>query len=247
MSIFKEEENKENKSTSQVDDTSVANKLNDLLDNIKNDSGERKYSSVESALEALRHSQEYIPNLKSDKDKLTEELDKLKGQQNQIDDLATIVERLTAKKVEPSDQTNETLGEQDVAKLVQKILGQNKSESLRDTNTASVTKALADKYGTEAEKEFYGKAEALGMTKEAFNDLAATSPTAVLSFFGDIKQDVSITRGTQNVNHSFQETPKGGPVVRSEKSIMAGASSKELLAEFNRHKAAVYAKHGIQH
>jgi hypothetical protein len=247
MSIFKEEENKETKSTSQVDDTNVANKFDDLLNGIKNDSGERKYSSVESALEALKHSQEYIPNLQGDKDKLTQELDNLKGQQNQIDDLTTIVERLTAKKVEPSDQTNETLGEQDVAKLVQSILNQNKTTSLRDTNTESVTKALAAKYGTEAEKEFYGKADALGMTKEAFNDLAATSPKAVLSFFGDIQQDTSLMKGSENVNHSFQKPPHSGKVEKSEKSVMAGASTKDLVAEMEKHKLAVYAKHGVEH
>lgn len=247
MSIFKDEENKENKSDSQTDDTNVTNKLNDLLDNIKNDSGERKYSSVESALEALKHSQEYIPNLQGDKDKLTEELDKLKGQQNKIDDLTSIVEKLTAKKDEPSDQTKETFGEQAMAKLVQNILSQNKSESIRDTNTKSVTKALADKYGTEAEKEFYGKAEALGMTKEAFNDLAATSPKAVLSFFGDIQKDPSLMKGSENVNHSFQKPQNGGPVERPEKSVMAGASTKDLVAEMEKHRLAVYAKHGVEH
>jgi hypothetical protein len=134
-----------------------------------------------------------------------------------------------------------------VATLVQKILNQNKTESNRDTNTKSVTKALADKYGTEAEKEFYGKAEALGMTQEAFNDLAATSPKAVLAFFGDIKQDTSLTKGTQNVNHSFQKPPNSGKVDKSEKSVMAGASTRDLVAEMNRHKTAVYAKHGVQH
>ena len=161
MSIFKEEENKENKSASQADDTNVNKQFDDLLNNIKNDSGERKYNSVESALEALKHSQEYIPNLQGDKDKLTQEVETLKSQQNKIDDLTSIVEKLTATKEAPSDQTKDSLGEQDVAKLIQNVLNQNKVESTKEANTKSVTEALANKYGTEAEKEFYGKAEEL--------------------------------------------------------------------------------------
>jgi len=248
MSIFKEENKEpENKPDSQTGDTIVNNQFDDLLNNIKNDSGERKYNTVESALEALKHSQEYIPNLQTDKDNLAAELDKFKSQQSKLDDLTSIVEKLTATKVEQSDQTKETLGEQDVAKLVQAALSQNKLESTRDTNTRSVTDALAGKYGTEAEKEFYGKAEALGMTKEAFNDLAATSPKAVLSFFGDITQQASLTTGKENINHSFQKPAPSGKVEKSEKSLMAGATTKDLTDEMARHKAAVYAKYNVQH
>ena len=247
MSIFEEDKSKENNSSSQDDNTNVGNQFDDLLNGIKNDSGERKYNSVESALEALKHSQEYIPNLQGDKDKLTQEVETLKSQQSKIDDLTSIVEKLTATKVEPSDQTNNTLGEQDVAKLVQQALNQNKEESTRETNTKAVTKALADKYGTEAEKEFYGKAEALGMTKEAFNSLAATSPRAVLSFFGDITQDTSLTKGTQQVNHNYQKPPTSGKVEHTGKSVMAGATTRDLKAEMARHREAVYAKHGVQH
>ena len=247
MSIFKEEENKENKSASQADDTNVNKQFDDLLNNIKNDSGERKYNSVESALEALKHSQEYIPNLQGDKDKLTQEVETLKSQQNKIDDLTSIVEKLTATKEAPSDQTKDSLGEQDVAKLIQNVLNQNKVESTKEANTKSVTEALANKYGTEAEKEFYGKAEELGMTKEAFNSLAATSPKAVLSFFGDITQNTSIMKGSQSLDHSFDKPKPKGKVERSEKSLMAGASTSDLKSEMARHKAAVYAKYGVQH
>jgi archaellum component FlaC len=247
MSIFKEEQTQENKSTSQVDDTNVTNQFDDLLNGIKNDSGERKYNSVESALEALKHSQEYIPTLKDEKNTMSQELETLRSQQSKLDDLTSIVEKLTAPKEELSNQTQDSLGEQDVAKLIQSVLNQNKAESTRETNTKSVTDALTGKFGTEADKEFYGKAAELGMTKEAFNDLAATSPKAVLSFFGNVTQDTSITKGSQSLNHSFEKPTPSGKVDRAESSVMAGASTRDLKAEMARHKAAVYAKHGIQH
>jgi hypothetical protein len=250
MSIFKEEETQdtqETKSASQADDTSVPNPFDDLLNNIKNDSGERKYSSVESALEALKHSQEYIPTLKDEKNTMSQELEKFRSQQSKLDDLTSIVEKLTAPKDEASNQTQSSFGEQDVAKLVQEALNRNKADSTRDSNTQSVTAALADKFGTEAEKEFYGKASELGMTKESFNELAATSPKAVLSFFGNITQEPSMMKGSQSLNHSFEKPKPDGKVDKSERSIMAGASTRDLQGEMARHKAAVYAKYGVQH
>jgi archaellum component FlaC len=247
MSIFEKEETQENKSTSQVDDTNVSNPFDDLLNNIKNDSGERKYNSVESALEALKHSQEYIPTLKDEKNNMSQELEKYKSQQSKLDDLTSIVEKLTAPKEEASNQTRESYGEQDVAKLVQEALNNNKVQSTRESNTHSVTSALADKFGTEAEKEFYGKASELGMTKEAFNDLAATSPKAVLSFFGNITQEPSMMKGSQSLNHSFEKPKPSGKVDKAERSVMAGASTGDLKSEMARHKAAVYAKYGVQH
>jgi|DEB0MinimDraft_12_1074336.scaffolds.fasta_scaffold06011_3 FtsZ-binding cell division protein ZapB len=247
MSIFEKEETQETKPDSQAGDTSVNNSFDDLLNNIKNDSGERKYSSVESALEALKHSQEYIPTLKDEKNSMSQELEKFRSQQAKLDDLTSIVEKLTAPKDEGSNQTRESYGEQDVAKLVQEALNQNKAQSTRESNTQSVTSALAGKFGTEAEKEFYGKAKELGMTQEAFNHLAATSPKAVLSFFGDIAQEPSMTRGSQSVNHSFEKPKPNGKVDRAEKSVMAGASTRDLQGEMARHKAAVYAKYGVQH
>ena len=42
--------------------------LANLLTGIKNERGEPKYKDVQTALEALRHSQEYIPTLKQEKE-----------------------------------------------------------------------------------------------------------------------------------------------------------------------------------
>ena len=249
MSIFNEDkkEDKENKLDSQPNDASVNNQFDDLLNGIKNDSGERKYNTVESALEALKHSQEYIPNLQGDKDKLTQEVESLKSQQTKVDELTAIVEKLTAPKEETVNQPSTSFNEQDVAKMVQAALTQNQAETTKEKNIKSVTDALMDSFGTEAEKTFYGKAEELGMSKEAFNDLAGTSPKAVLAFFGASTQQPSITKGTQGVNHNFQKPTPSGKVERADRSVMAGASTGDLKAEMQRHKEAVYAKYGVQH
>ena len=62
---------KEKVEPSQESTPNQNNLFNDQLDTIKNDKGERKYGTVEQALEALKHSQEFIPSLKEDKDNLS--------------------------------------------------------------------------------------------------------------------------------------------------------------------------------
>lgn len=247
--IFNEDKNTdpENKPDSQPGDANVTNQFDDLLNGIKNDSGERKYKSVESALEALKHSQEHIPKIQGDNELLTQEVESLKSQQAKIDNLTDIVSRLSAPKEDVVNQPESTFNEQDVAKLIQQQLTQNQAEASKQSNIKSVTETLSQSFGTEAESKFYGKAEELGMTREAFNELAGTSPKAVLAFFGNTPKDPSLTKGSQGVDHNYQSPVNTGKVESSMKSVMSGASTKELAAEFKRHQAAVYAKHGIQH
>jgi hypothetical protein len=54
-------------------------------------------------------------------------------------------------------------------------------------------------------------------------------------------------KGSQNTNHSYtppQEFAEGF-LKAAEKSVMAGATTRDLMAEMARHKQAVYAKHNI--
>ena len=46
------------------------NSFADLLGSIKNERGEPKYKDVQTALDALKHSQDFIPQLKIEKEQL---------------------------------------------------------------------------------------------------------------------------------------------------------------------------------
>jgi archaellum component FlaC len=245
MSIFKEEDKQETKVDSSQESTPTSsNDFGDQLDSIKNDKGERKYGSVSQALEALKHSQEYIPDLKSEKEVLSKEVETLRAQQEKIDSLTEIVTKLTATKEPEAHQPQAEPEVQDVAKLVEQALEANSQAKTIQSNTDSVTKKLVELYGTKAESTFYEKAQELGMSKEAFNQLAATSPKAVISFF-DKADTPSMMKGSQNTNHSYTPPQEEGFLKASEKSVMAGATTRDLMAEMARHKQAVYAKHNI--
>lgn len=237
--------NNEKEAPSQEASPSPSNDFSDQLELIKNDKGERKYGTVEQALEALKHSQEFIPELKKEKEDLSGELEALRKQQEKIDSLTEIVSKLTAKEEPVVHQPQEAPQEQDVAQLVQEVLERNKATETQTSNTTAVATALGEMYGTKAEETFYGKATELGLSKEAINQLAATSPKAVLALFS--KQSTpSLTKGTQGVDHNYVKPQEEGRLKASPSSIMAGASTGDLMAEMARHKAAIYAKHNIQ-
>jgi len=243
MSIF---ETEQKEVSSHEASPEPSNEFSDQLDLIKNDNGERKYGSVSQALEALKHSQEYIPDLKSEKESLSKEVEALRAQQEKIDSLTEIVAKLTATKEPEADQPQVVPEVQDVAKLVEEALQANSQAQTTQANTKSVTTKLVELFGTNAEKEFYDKAQELGMSKEAFNQLAATSPKAVISFFNKADSP-SMMKGSQNTNHSYTPPQETGVVQASETSVMAGATSRDLMAEMARHKQAIYAKHNITH
>jgi len=243
MSIF---ESEQKEPSGQEASPEPSNDFSDQLNSIKNDNGERKYGTVSQALEALQHAQGYIPTLKEEKESLSKEVESLKAQQEKIDSLTEIVAKLTATKEPEADQPQEVPEVQDVAQLVEQALKANSQAQTTQANTKSVTDKLVELFGTKAEVEFYGKAQELGMSKEAFNQLAATSPKAVLSFFS--KADTpSMMKGSQNTNHSYSPPRETGFVQANETSVMAGATSGDLMAEMNRHKEAIYAKHNITH
>src|SRR3546814_1766851 len=63
--------------------TPPVDKYADLLKSIKNESGEQKYDSIEKALEALGHSQSFIPQIKSQLTEKEQELERVKAELSQ--------------------------------------------------------------------------------------------------------------------------------------------------------------------
>ena len=247
MSIFKEGENTNSPKTdeSQTSTLPETKAFDDLLNGIKNESGERKYKDPEAALNALKHSQEYIPELKSENDRLTAELETFKAQQDKLTNLESLVEKLTASKEPTAIPASTGLDEQTVAKLLEQKLTQ-RDQSIKETaNVETVIGALQKSYGAEAEKNFYSKAEELGMSKEMFDTLARTSPKAVMKFFPETTPPPSVTTGHNSVGFTPSAT-QDGPLAPPEKSILAGASTKDLIAEMRRHKEAAYKKFDIK-
>lgn len=208
--------------------------VNTLLGSIKNENGQPKYGNTGEALKALKHSQEFIPQLQNENATLKRELEQLRMQVEKLKGVEEVVERLASNQTNASTNAN-TLDEKSIADLVQRTLSQREVEAIQKANVTAVVTSLQGKFGQEAEKSFYAKAQELGMSVQQMNALAATSPQAVLQLFGVQKQGGSTEKMPSSVASSVNttgfETKQDSFVGRNTKRLEIGATDREQREE----------------
>lgn len=201
-----------------------------LLSGIKNERGEPKYKSVQDALKALQHSQEYIPTLKQTKEELEQKLAEAMTEVAKVKTLEQTVAELAQRITNaPTNTAVVPVDEGKIAELVNRTLTQAQQATLQRTNLQSVVAAVKTVYGDKAEEVFYNKANELGMSRDEFNAMAARSPKAVLSLIG-VGENKSTTTA-QGVNTvGFQPKPDSF-IKRNGKSVLSGAGAREIAQE----------------
>lgn len=217
-----------------------------LLEQIKNESGQRKYANVEEALKALQHSQEYIPTLKTQLSEKEQRLAELQAEQAKIKKLEELVEQLAATQEQAgggSPSPSPTLDQQAVVSLVQQTLSQTKQQEAAEANSTIVATALVEKFGDKAAEVVTQKAAELGIPPIELKELAKKSPALVLKLF-EVQN-----KTTPNVTtSSVRVAPVNAPTLDikpPEKSLLSGASAKEQAAYLKQIRSAVYAKYGV--
>src|SRR3546814_9614831 len=95
--------------------------------------------SIEKALEALGHSQSFIPQIKSQLTEKEQELERVKAELSQRQSVEEVMQRLIANNQHGTDDPPITSGldEQAVMKLVQQTLNQNKQSDRKSTRLNS--------------------------------------------------------------------------------------------------------------
>lgn len=146
-----------------------------LLADIKGDDGGQKYKDVPTALGALKHSQEYIKQLK-------EQLETANAKASQAVTMEQVLEQLNKEKKPDTPPVAPSTGL--TADDVIRILHEKDAKEKAKVNTAKVAQKFKELHGEKAEEAFYASAASMGLTKEAINSLAASSPSAVFSMFG---------------------------------------------------------------
>lgn len=223
------------------------NAYEDLLKNIKNEQGQPKYATLEDALKALQHSQEYIPQVKSQLSQREQELADLRARLEQQASLEDVVSRLT-KPSQPEPQDNHPSGsgldESAVMKLVQQQLEASQAQQSARQNQLQVENALKAKYGDKTVDVVKQRAAELGLTPQALGELSSKSPQAVLALF-NTQGPSSPKPTTSSVNtSSFSTAPPS--LERPTKSLLTGASSKDQAEYMRRVREEVYRKNGIE-
>lgn len=207
---------------------------------IKNENGEQKYKTLDDALKALQHSQQYIPQLTKTLAEKEAELAQAKAAASKVEELERSVQQLMSPS-EPAEQSTNAqpaITPEAIAALVKQTLTQTQVEQTASQNLATVVQAAKTAFGDKADEMFYSKAQTLGMSKEAINSLAATSPAAVLELLG-IKQGATPAKPSSGFNTDGFTPNKDTFISRNKNSMLLGATSQDLAEEGRNARAMV--------
>jgi transcriptional regulator with XRE-family HTH domain len=220
------------------------NAVDTMLQNIKNERGEPKYKTLEDALNALKHSQEYIPQLSQKIAEKDSELEAARQAASKVAQLEDVVRNLTQASTPSANTTPQGMTAEQVAELVNSTLSRKQQEEVATSNTNKVAQIVASKFGAEAESKFYGKAEELGMSKSEFNTLAAKNPKAVLSLLGIsdtvvAPQQVKPSNSGTALNTAGIQPQTDTFVTRNTSPTLVGATTRQLHEESAKARAMV--------
>lgn len=217
--------------------------LGTILASIKNENGDPKYKDVKTALEALNHSQQYIPTLKSDLQKAQEELDAIRRENERLKTIQDTLDKIGQVQQPAASQPEPQKVDPDaIASLVEQRLNQKSVQEKAQANLQKTAQTVKEKFGDKAEEIFYGTAQSLGLSKEAINSIAAQSPDAALKLLG-ISQTTtpSFTPSAAKsaINTSGQVPTSDNFVARNAKGFPLGATTHDVMAEHENAKQMV--------
>lgn len=216
----------------------------DLLGSIRNEQGAPKYRDIPSALDGLKHSQEFIQTLKREKQEVEDKLRAMQQELEKRSSVEDIVQRLASQNGDAGKTNTSGLSEQQIAELVASQLTQHQQASIEAQNLKSVNDTLIQRFGEKAGETLKAKADELGLTVQQLGDLAKKTPKAVLAYFPEAQQQQQVPK--QGLNTSgFQGTPAPQDIPAPSKSLLAGASSREQAEYMKAIKAHIYAKYGV--
>ena len=165
----------ENNSQSTQTIEPSANPFEDQLKGIINGNGEQKYKDVNTALEALKHSQDFIPQLQSEKESLQGKVAELEAQLKAAKSVEESINELNSTSQTQETQTQSSFSEEDINKLLEQKLTSMQQQSLAQSNEQEVNKALVSRYGDKAGEVVRSKAQELGMTVEDMKNNSGTA------------------------------------------------------------------------
>ncbi len=153
---------------------------------------DKKYKSVEDALQS-------VPNAQAHIDKLEQELAELRGNNRNMEQLESDIEKKLLERmaeatpskpdvpaVEPQQYADPApvIEVDDVATKVKSMLDQEQTEKLQMQQQKSVVQAAIGAWGSDAERTLYSKAKEFGMSPQEIDAMSATNPKAALKILG---------------------------------------------------------------
>lgn len=227
--------------------------LGTILATIKNERGEPKYKTVQDALVALQHSQNFIPQLRQENEFLKQQQADKDAALERMKTLEETVLKLS--QGNPAQGTPPVAVDQEaIAKLVEQTLTNTQQAQLAKANQQKVAEAITNKFGAEKAGElFYAKAAELGFSQAEINALAGKSPEAALRLVGISeapahRQGITPPSGSVR-SDSFQGTPSSligretvtlplGATNQDHQNLMQRA--RDMVVELDQHGMSVH-------
>ena len=183
----------------------------------------KKYKNPEDALKSVPHAQEHISTLEAELAEVKEELTKRKTASELLDEIRSGTNQ---------EATASEVNHDDIEQLINSTLANRESAKTAKLNANSVADKFTEQYGAEAQTAYNQIAKEAGLSVQQLNNLAATSPNAVLKLSGlsDKKVQTSSTSGSINTE-SLKATETGA---LTSARVKQGASTKDLVSAWKR-------------
>ena len=221
----------------------------DQLKLIVNEKGEQKYNTVEDAIKALKHSQEYIAQIQGENKSYKELLEEAKAELGSRKSVEDVVNKLYQSKNTNDGEAEETpkqerLDSNTVESLIEQTLRKREEANKYSANKNMVSGELIKKFGDEAKKIINEKLAGIGMNFEQFTKLSAEAPNAALALFNQTSSSPSRhTTSNVNVNSDKREDLS---IPKPEKSMLQGATGKDLASNWKQLTEIVHKKMGVE-
>ena len=235
-----------NTDPSQTTTDPVVSPVETILAGIKNEKGEPKYKSVEDALKALDHSQQFISTLQQEKQALQTQFDQTQMELAKRDNIEDFINRINPQQTEPkpTGEKPQVLSEEQVRQMVANAFSTKAEEDKAATNLKMVVDKLVELHGDKATEFIAQRAKELNTTAEQLKELAKSNPTLAFSVFNTATKPV--IQPSQSQNYSTLPKQELVPPKAEVKIITGGATKQEISDAWSRNKDYVYKKLNVE-
>lgn len=181
----------------------------------------KKYGTVEEALKSVPHAQKHIQSLEAELAQLKEQVTKQKTTEELLDELKS--------GLNTNEATTTTVGldKDELTNLVNQTLAQREAQQTSKQNASSVASKFREKFGDAAEQAYITLAQESGLSVQQLNNLAATSPSAVLRLAGLSAGGSGMAgKSSSSVN---TEALSNTAVEEKSARVKQGATTKDLV------------------
>lgn len=224
----------------------------DKLKEIRDETGKPKYKDVDTALEALNASQQFIEQLKQEKRQVEAEKATAEAELAKLGNIDDFVKRLNPTQeqpnVTPTSDAPGGLSEDKVVELMEQRLKAQQEKAVAEQNLQKVLSTLVQEHGDNAATFIQNKAQELGTTPTKLKELSSSNPTMALHLLGGAAVKPKVTPSVSSVlsptNDSGELTR---PVVEKGQGVARGGrTNKELLEMFRQSKEYTNKRIGLE-